>query len=251
MLVVVKGVAVLDLCVDAADRQVHHAQPPRGVVRLLPVDRDVADPPLVRLDELLALHKHAARPTARIVDAPLIGSQHLDEHPHDVCRRVELTALLALGARKLGQEVLVHTAQHVLGAVLGVAQPDVRHQVDQLSQPLLVEPGPRIVLGQHALKRGVLALDGEHGVVHQLADHRLPGVGLELRPARLRRHPEDVEAHVLVAVLRVGPGGLLGRQLRILFLKGVGDVLQEDQPEHHVLVLGRVHVRTQGIGGAP
>ena len=43
MLIVVEGVAVGDLSVDAPDHQVHFRQPPSRVVRLLPVDRDVAD----------------------------------------------------------------------------------------------------------------------------------------------------------------------------------------------------------------
>ncbi len=52
--VVVEGVAVRDLRVDAADREVHLGEPPGRVVRLLAVDRDVADLAAVRLDELLA-----------------------------------------------------------------------------------------------------------------------------------------------------------------------------------------------------
>ncbi len=52
--VVVEGVAVTDLCVDAADGEVHLGQPPGGVVRLLAVDGDVAELAAVRLDELLA-----------------------------------------------------------------------------------------------------------------------------------------------------------------------------------------------------
>jgi len=33
--------------------------------------------------------------------------------------------------------------------------------------------------------------------------------------------------------------------------EGVGDVLEEDQPQHDVLVLGRIHVGAQGVGGPP
>jgi hypothetical protein len=51
----VEGVAVHDVGVDAADREVQLREPPGGVVRLLAVDADVADAPAVRLDELLAL----------------------------------------------------------------------------------------------------------------------------------------------------------------------------------------------------
>ena len=34
-------------------------------------------------------------------------------------------------------------------------------------------------------------------------------------------------------------------------LEGVGDVLQEVQPEHDVLVLGRTHVVAELVGGEP
>ena len=56
--VVVEGVAVRDLRVDAADGEVHLGQSPGGVVGLLPVDRDVAELAAVGLDELLAAHEH-------------------------------------------------------------------------------------------------------------------------------------------------------------------------------------------------
>ena len=53
MAVGMEAVAVGDLAVDAADRQIHLRQPPRRVVRLLAVDADVAEPTAVRRDELL------------------------------------------------------------------------------------------------------------------------------------------------------------------------------------------------------
>ncbi len=85
------------------------------------------------------------------------------------------------------------------------------------SEPLLVEARVGVVLGQHALERRVVALDGEHGVVDDLADGRLPGFGFELGPARLFGHPEDVDGPVLVGIfgiralgaVRFEPGVLL------------------------------------------
>ena len=105
----------------------------------------------VRLDELLALDEHAAGAAAGIIDAALVGSEHLDQHADDVRRRIELSALLALGAGELGEEVFVDAPQHVLGAVGGAAQRDVAHKVDELAETLLVEPRTGVVLGQHAL----------------------------------------------------------------------------------------------------
>ena len=108
--------------------------------------------PGVGLDELLALHEHAARAAAGVVDAALVRREHLDEDPDDVRRRVELAALLALGARELGEEVLVDAAERVLRAVGGGAERDVAHEVDELAEARLVEAGPGVVLGQHALE---------------------------------------------------------------------------------------------------
>ena len=43
------------------------------------------------------------------------------------------------------------------------------------------------------------------------------------------------------------PAALLRVQVGVLRLEGVGDVLEEDQAEDDVLVLGRVHVVAQGV----
>src|SRR5208282_1450445 len=75
------------------------------------------------------------------------------------------------------------------------------------------------------------------------------GGGLELAPAGLRRDPEDVMPHVLVAVLRIGLGLLLDRVVPLL--EGVGDVLEEDQPEGDVLVLASVHVPAHLVRRGP
>ena len=108
-------------------------------LRLLAVDGDVADPPAVGLDEFLALHEHAARAAAGVVDAALVRGEHLDQHADDAAGRVELAALLALGAGELGEEIFVDAAQDVLGAVLLAAQADGADQVDQFAEALLVE----------------------------------------------------------------------------------------------------------------
>ena len=251
MAVVVERVAVRDLGVDPADGEVHLGQAPGRVVGLLAVDADVADAPGVRLDEPLALDEHAAAAAARVVDAALVRGEHLDEHADDVARRVELAALLALGGRELGEEVLVDAAQGVLGPIGRRTERDVRHEVDELAEARLVEPGPRVVLGQHALERRVVALDGGHRVVDEGADRRLRGGGLEGRPTGLLGHPEDRGGPVLVGVLGIGAVCLIGLELGVLGLEGVADVLEEDQAQDDVLVLGGVHVVAQGVGRLP
>ena len=69
---------------------------------------------------------------------------------------------------------------------------DVADEVDDLAEALLVEGVPGVLLGKDAGEGGVVALDGGHGVVDEPADGGLAGVGLEVRPSGLGRHPEDV-----------------------------------------------------------
>jgi len=127
----------------------------------------------MRLDELLALHEHAARAAARVIDPALIGCEHLDQHAHDMGRRIELAAFLALGAGKLRQEVLVNAAQNVAGAVGRAAEADIADEIDQLAEPLLVEARARVILRQDGFERGVVALDRRHRVIDDLPDRRL------------------------------------------------------------------------------
>ena len=123
--------------------------------------------------------------------------------------------------------------------------------VDQLAEALLVERGAGVVLGQHALQRRVVALDAGHGVVHELADGGLAGLRLQVRPARLGRHPEDALGAVFVGVSGVGALRLLGQQRGVLLFERVGNVLQEQQAEADVLVLGGVHAAAQRVGHLP
>src|SRR5712691_2552380 len=66
--------------------------------------------------------------------------------------------------------------------------------------PLLVERRAVVVLGQDALEGRVLLLDGDHGIVDDLADGRLLGLALDMPPPGLLRDPEDVLGGVLVPV---------------------------------------------------
>jgi hypothetical protein len=205
----------------------------------------------VGLDELFAADEHAARAAARVVDAALVRREHLDQDPDDVRGRVELAALLAFGTGELGEEVLVDPTERVLGPVGGGAERDVADQVDELTEALLVETGPGVVLGQHTLERRVVALDGGHRVVDEGADRGLRGAGLEVGPAGFPGHPEDAGGAVLVGVLWIGAVRALSLELGMLRFEGVADVLEEDQAQDDVLVFGRVHVVAQGIGGLP
>jgi hypothetical protein len=72
-----------------------------------------------------------------------------------------------------------------------------------------------------------------------------------VRPAGFGRYPEDAFGAVLVGVFGVGAFSDPGFELRVVLLEGVGDVLQEDQAEDDVFVLGGVHSSSQGVGGLP
>ena len=170
----------------------------------------------------------------------MVGLEHFHEEADHGARGVELAALAAFGQCELLQEVLVDAAEHVGGSGLGPTDLDVAHQVDHLPQAGLVQGGTGVVLGQHVPQRRVIPLNGGHGVVHSPPYGGLVRLALKLRPPGLGRHPEDVLGDVLVPVL----GGVFtpfGEHLSVALLEGVGDVLEEDQAEDDVLVLGGVH----------
>jgi len=204
------GVFVAEIGFDAADGEVHLGQLPRGRVALLTEDADVAlgfaavaIAGGVFFHEPDRLHKHAARTAAGVEHAAFVGGEHFDEQLDDAAGRVELPAFLALGAGELRQEILVHAPEDILRPALLVAKADLRNQVDHFPQLLLVQVGAGVILGEHAFERRVVALDGDHGVIQQLADEWVFGAALQISPARFRRHPEDVQRHVLVPVFRV------------------------------------------------
>ena len=112
--VAVRG-AVVGL--DAAQGEVHNGEAAGGGVAFLAVDADVAKLAAVGFDEFFRLHEHAAGAAGGVVDAAFVGGEHLDEAADDAGRRVELAAVLALGAGEHGQEVFVDPAQDIDAAV--------------------------------------------------------------------------------------------------------------------------------------
>src|SRR5690606_8305911 len=101
------------LRIDTANRQVHLGEPPGGVVALLPIDRDVADTAAVLEHELLALHEHAPRAAAGVIDASRIRFQHFHQRADNRARGIELAAALAFRACELAEEIFVDTAEHI------------------------------------------------------------------------------------------------------------------------------------------
>ena len=205
----------------------------------------------VSADEVHRLHEHARRAAAWVVHPTAVGLDHLDQQSHNRARGVELAALPALGERELVQEVLVNAADNVGGLGLRAPDLDVADEVDDLAEPPLVQGRTRVVPGQHALERGVVALDCAHRGVNYLADGGLPGLGLEVGPSRIDRHPEDVLGAVLIRMLWVGSLVNLVLESGVGLLEGVGDVLEKDQSEDDVLVLGGVHAAPERVGHPP
>lgn len=149
----------------------------------------------------------------------------------------------------MAKEVLIDAAENVAASVLSPRQSDCADQVDEFSESPLIDRWPCVVLGKNAFQARVVALDGIHRRIESLADRLESGGRLNLRPARLRWHPEDVLSDVLVAVLPIGAGN--GRESRVPLVKCVGNVLEEDQSERNVLVLGSVEVATHLVGRLP
>lgn len=199
--------------------------------------------------KLLALNEHAAGAAAWVKNAALVRLDHFHEQFDDGLSGVELPALFALRSGKLAQEILIDAAQNVLGPAFLVAQANRADEVDEPAQAVLIERFAGVVLGQDALERRVLFLNGEHGFIQQLANGGLLGAGLELGPAGGFGHPKDVFGGVFVAVFGVRVRLFL-QGLEPL-LEGVGDVLEENEPEDDVLIVPRVHIAAQLVRHLP
>ena len=78
-------------------------------------------------------------------------------------------------------------------------------------------------------------------------------VRLQVRPPRVRRHPEHILGPVFIGIFRVRSRVIVftSNQLRAMLRKRVRDVLEKDQAEYDVFVFGRVHVIAQLVGRKP
>ena len=232
--------------------------------------------------------KHAAGPASGIADAAFVGGEHFDETAHDAGRGVELmnapafTLRAAFGSLfRSARMAAIFALDAVDGAVCllplaGSGEHDACDQIDEFAEAVFVEAWAGEIFRQDAFEARVVALDGDLGVVHGhgLADTWLLGPGLEVGPAGIGGHPEGVPGFVLlsasalplraacgrlsrsarlVGVFRNGPCvfSLYGQELGPVFLEGVGDVFEEDEPEDDVLVLSRIHVVPQLVRSEP
>jgi hypothetical protein len=79
----------------------------------------------------------------------------------------------------------------------------------------------------------------------------LVGIRLQVVPARLFGHPEDVVGDIEVAVIDEVSFFRIGERLDAALFETVRDVLQKDKAECDVLVFGGVHIAAQFVGGSP
>ncbi len=261
--VVQQGVAQLDLARDAVDGQVHLGDSPCRLVVLLPEDGDLTGPAPVGLHELGRLNKEAAGPTGGIQDPALERLEHLDQQPGYRPGRVELATSVTLGTGELPDEVLVRPAEDIAGLVGVVTEPDLRDRLHERAKLGRLDRRPGVDLREHPAELlGVVALDRIERLVQALPDVRERRRGEQGIPPCLPGNPEDILRDVLIAILE-DPGALRGvlgevvlvrRVPRGLFeygspsLERVGDVLQEQQPEDKVLVLGRLDATPHPVG---
>src|SRR2546430_14134160 len=166
------------------------------------------------------------------------GREHLNEQTDDAPRGIELAGVLTLGRRKLAEEVLVDATKDVPTSVFSSCHRDRADEVDELTESTFVDGRACVVLRKHALETWVVAFDRIHGGVERFPESLETRGRLDLRPAGLRRNPEDVFSEVLIAVFRVG--AFLCRQSSVLLFKRIGDVLEEDQAQDDALVLGSI-----------
>src|ERR1700735_5331885 len=238
-----------DIGFDASNRQIHLGETPRGRVRFLTINGDVAQLAAMLPDEFLALDKHAAGTTAWVINAAFVRFDHFDEELDDTSWGVELAALFTFRTGELSEEILVDAPEDVFGPALLVTKSNFPEQIDEFAQSVLIERRAGIVLRQNALQRGVLLLDGNHRVVDYLSYRGLLCIVLKTRPSGHFRNPEDILSGVFVAVLGISVRLFLKGFVPLL--KSIRDVLEENQTEDDVLVFGSVHVPAQLVGHLP
>ena len=218
----------------------------------------------MRFDEFLGLHEHAAGAAAGVVNLAVVRREDGDQRLDDAGRRVELATLLAFGAGELAEEVFINLAEHVTRLARFVAEADGGDQIDQLAELAIRQLRPGVAFVEDALEPGVFGLDQRQGVVDALADVRLFRGGAQGFPAGGFRHPEDVGFLVVVAVFQLvgNQGGIIEMvvvggigeapgQFGTARGEGIGDILDEDQPEDEVFVLGGIQIGAQLVGGRP
>ena len=125
----------------------------------------------------------------------------------------------------------------------------VGEEVHHIAQAALVEFWAGKILGQNATQAVVFALNLHHRIVDDLTNLGCVGSGRNDAPAGIGWHVEDILRGVFVLVLLESVA--LVHKLLMLDVELVADVLQENEPQHHVLILRSINGATQQVGRLP
>ena len=160
---------------DAADGEVHLRQFVRSAGVFLTVHGDFALVAVMRFDKLHALHEHAARTAAGVVDFAAVGLDHFGDEADDCFRGVEFALSLAFGDGEFPEEVFVHAADDILFLVLdGVDAIDVADEGRQFFGVQL--QAREIVVGESSAEALVLLFDVGESRVDEQGDVGLAGM---------------------------------------------------------------------------
>ena len=150
--------------IDTPDGKVHHRHFPGSRIAFLAINRQIVNVALVTLDELGRLHEHPATSTARVVYAPVIGLDNLDERLHDTRRRVEFASVLSLGFGKLAQAVLISSTKNI-PRIAFLGHLNIGEKVHHIAKAALIQFLPGKVLGKDILELRIFGFDLTHGLV--------------------------------------------------------------------------------------
>ena len=251
VLVFGKGVGgfVAQVAGDAADGEVHLRKFIRGAGVFLAIYGDFALVAVVRLDKLHALHEHAARTAAGVVNLAAVGFNHFGDETDNCLGCIEFALALAFGDGELAEEIFIDAANDILFLVFdGVDAVDV---ADERREFCGVELQAReIVVGERPAQRLVLLFDVRKRGVDQERNITLAGMLDDKAPAGSFFQIKDV-----VLVVELGHFHVFlaagGDELFALFLELVACKLQEDKRKHHVLVFGGFHAAAQLVRRLP
>ena len=58
--------------IETPQRQIHPTQPPRRLIRFLPINTQITPFPLMCLNKFIRHHKHTTRTTTRVINTPFV-----------------------------------------------------------------------------------------------------------------------------------------------------------------------------------
>ena len=207
--------------------------------------------PALGLDEVARLHEHAARAGGGVEDDTVIRLDNVDDGLHDRRRCEELAVVVRALLGKLGEKILVDTAEHVAG---GRAQRFGIECPHHLFQGIVLEA--LVILRQLSLERWEVIFHGFHGGSYRGAKVAILGLLKQLVVARCFRKLEGAargEVCLDKWAIRHLTCGLVSFNLRQRRVVAVRRMPQEDQAQygHEVLVRREVRISPQVIRDFP